>query len=153
MALPQFLQPYLASYDLRYLDKNQDKKLVITEILNKGGEWALGWLGKNYSQAEIKKAVSSPTRGMWMKSTLDYWLKYFNIKIPKFNYELAILSLDPRFELAERFFREVERKNKRYHQRLKKLGLNTFRKWKKKFLRKLKNISWQCSKSKLLSLA
>jgi CRISPR/Cas system endoribonuclease Cas6 (RAMP superfamily) len=126
MALPKFLQPYLASYDLSKLDIKGDKKLIITEVLNKGNYQALRWLGKTYSQKEIKKVVSSPTRGMWMRSILDYWLKYFDIKIPKFTYELAILSLDPRPKLAGRFFREAERKDKRYHRRLKKLGLNTF---------------------------
>lgn len=126
MALPKFLQTYLASYDLKTLDIKRDKDLIITEILNKGDDKAIRWLGKNYSQEEIKKVISSPTRGMWMKSTLDYWLRCFNVKIPKFTYELAILSLDPRPELAERFFREAERKNKKYHQRLKTLGLNSF---------------------------
>ena len=126
MALPKFLQPCFLSYDLKSLGKERDKKLIITQILNHGTGRDIRWLGKNYSQKEIKEVILSPTRGMWMKSTLDYWLRYFNIKIPKFNYELAILSLDPRPKLAERFFREAERKNKKYHQRLQKLGLNTF---------------------------
>lgn len=94
MALPQFLQPYLASYDLGNLDINSDKKLIITEILNKGDYRTLHWLGKNYSQEEIKKVVSSPTRGMWMKPILSYWQKIFGVKINKKKLRKAIIDLN-----------------------------------------------------------
>lgn len=126
MALPNFLQPYLASYDLRSLDPKRDGDLIITQVLNRGDDEAVRWLGENYFQKEIKQVISSPTRGMWMRSVLDYWLKCLGIKIPKFTYELALFSFDPRPELVERFFLEQEKKNKRYHQRLKSLGLNSF---------------------------
>lgn len=126
MALPKFLQPYLASYDLKALDKNRDKDLIITEVLNKGDKRATKWLLKTYTTEEIKKVLKRPLRGMWFKWVLDRWLKYFNIKIPKFTYELALFSLTPRWELTDRFFREQERKNIQYHQSLKESGLNSF---------------------------
>lgn len=95
MALPKFLQPYLASYDLTKLDIKQDKKLIITQILNKGNYQALQWLGKTYSRKEIKEAISSPTPGMWLKSTLLYWLKIFGIKLDKKTFNRAALNLRP----------------------------------------------------------
>ena len=52
MALPKFLQPCLASYDLSKMDKKLDKKTIITEILNKGDDVAVRWLGKNYTQEQ-----------------------------------------------------------------------------------------------------
>ena len=68
MALPKFLQPCLASYDLIKLDTKQDKELIITQILNKGNHQALRWLGKTYSQEEIKKTIASPTPFSWVKA-------------------------------------------------------------------------------------
>lgn len=94
MALPKFLQPYLASYDLRSLNIKSDKNLIITEVLNKGDDKALSWLGKTYSQKEIKKVIAAPTRGMWMKSILSYWLKIFNLKIPRKVFDRAIIDLN-----------------------------------------------------------
>jgi len=57
MALPKFLQPYLASYDLSELDIKKDRELIITELLNKGDSRALSWLGKTCSQKEIKEVI------------------------------------------------------------------------------------------------
>ncbi|MBL7150503.1 hypothetical protein ISS86_01080 [Candidatus Microgenomates bacterium] len=93
--VPKFLQPYLASYDLTELDIKRDKELIITEILNKGNDKALRWLGKVYSQKEIKKVISSPVRGMWLKNILSYWQKIFNIKLDKKIFKEAILDLRP----------------------------------------------------------
>lgn len=94
MAIPIFLQPCFPSYDLKSLDKERDKKLIITQILNHGIDRDIRWLGKNYSQKEIKKAISSPTRGMWMKSVLSYWLKIFNLKLSKKTLDKAIINLN-----------------------------------------------------------
>ena len=96
MSVPKFLQPYLASYDLNQLNVKKDKKLIIREVLNKGNYKALTWLGKTYSRKELKEVIASPTRGMWMRSVLSYWLQIFNIRLPKKTFEEAILNLNPR---------------------------------------------------------
>ena len=95
MALPSFLQPCLASYDLSKIDKGRDKKTIITEILNKGDDQALTWLGKTYTLKEIKEVVASPTRGMWMKSILTYWMRIFNVRLPRQIFQRAIVDLNP----------------------------------------------------------
>lgn len=95
MALPKFLQPCLASYDLSKMDTNESKETIITSVLNKGNFRALTWLGKTYSRGEIERVVSSPTRGMWLRSTLLYWEKIFGIKLKKEEFERAILDLNP----------------------------------------------------------
>jgi len=95
MALPKFLQPYLASYNLSNLDQNNDKKLIITEVLNKGDDVALHWLLKTYSSKDIKDVLRFPTRGMWMKSVLLYWIKILDVKLPQKVYQKAILNLNP----------------------------------------------------------
>lgn len=95
MALPQFLQPYLASYDLTKMDIKRDKRTIITEVLNKGDDTALQWLGKTYTQKEFKEVIASPIRGMWLSSVLLYWLKVFNLKIPEDTFQKAIINLNP----------------------------------------------------------
>lgn len=94
MALPKFLQSYLASYDLKSLEVKRDKKLIITQVLNRGDDQALCWLSKYYSPQDIKQVVSSPTRGMWAESVLDYWLKIFGIKLDKKAFNQAIINLN-----------------------------------------------------------
>ncbi len=93
--LPSFLQPYLASYDLSKLDVDDDKDIIITEILNKGDDKALFWLSKTYSRKEIKEVISSPTRGLWMKSVLDYWTKILDISLSPKVFKESILNLNP----------------------------------------------------------
>ena len=95
MSLPKFLQPYLASYDLSRLDVESDKDIIITEILNKGDDKALSWLGKVYSRRTIKKIISSPIRGLWMRSVLNYWAKILGIKLSPEKFRQAILDLNP----------------------------------------------------------
>ena len=93
--LPQFLQPCLASYDLRELDLKEDKRLIITQVLNKGNDEDLRWLGKNYSKKEIKETITSPIRGMWLEKVLSYWQKIFNLNLSKETFNRAVLNLRP----------------------------------------------------------
>lgn len=95
MAIPKFLQPYLASYELSSLDIEKDKDVIITEILNKGDGKALFWLAKTYTQEELREVVSSPIRGLWMKSVLKYWQRILDINIPQDKFKKAILDLNP----------------------------------------------------------
>ncbi|PIP57433.1 hypothetical protein COX03_03160 [Candidatus Woesebacteria bacterium CG22_combo_CG10-13_8_21_14_all_39_10] len=90
--IPGFLQPYLASYELSNLDPQRDRKLIITEVLNKGDGKALEWLTQNYSKKDIEKVVSFPTKGMWLNTNLDYWLRIFDAKISKTDYKNAIIN-------------------------------------------------------------
>ena len=105
MALPKFLQSCLASYDLSKMDFDEGKETIITSVLNRGDDKAMKWLCETYSAREIKKVLRNPVRGMWLKETLDYWQKIFGIKIPKFTYELALLSFEQRPKLYEKFFK------------------------------------------------
>lgn len=105
MALPQFLQPCLASYDLSQLDTKRDRELIITEVLNKGDDQAIKWLGKTYTLTEIKEVVASPARGTWYKENLIYWKKILDVKIPRLKEELAYIHLDPRPDLYRKFFK------------------------------------------------
>mgnify|MGYP001610870080 FL=1 len=94
MDVPKFLQPYLASYNLKKLDMNNDKEIIITEILNKGDGRALHWLIKSYSKNDIKNILKSPLKGYWMKSILKYWLSIFGINLKQNKFNQAIINLD-----------------------------------------------------------
>ncbi len=94
MAVPKFLQPHLASYDLSKLNIERDKDLIVTEVLNKGDEKALKWLVGAYSKSDVRQIVSSPIRGMWLKGTLKYWLKIFNLKLNPKTFEDSVINLN-----------------------------------------------------------
>lgn len=94
MSLPSFLQPNLPSYDLKTLNLKRDKKLIITSILNRGDYKAMTWLGENYSKKDIAEIISQPTRGMWMKSVLSYWLKIFSLNLEKEVFDNAVINLN-----------------------------------------------------------
>jgi len=95
MALPKFLQPYLASYDLAKLDKNTQavRQELITQILNSGDDKAVRWLFKTYSQKTIKNAISHPKRGTWFKNSLSYWQRMLGIKTSFHITQKAIFKL------------------------------------------------------------
>lgn len=71
--LPAFLQPFLWSYDLDRLDRDRDKKRIITQILNYGTKEATNWLFSEYSVEEIQEALRDPLAGEWNKRSLNYW--------------------------------------------------------------------------------
>lgn len=97
MALPKFLQPCFPSYDLKSLDIRKNKKLIITQVLNFGTEKDLKWLSKNYSKKDLKQVIVKPDRGVWLKDVLLYWQKILNLKIPKKDFQEAILDINPHF--------------------------------------------------------
>lgn len=97
MALPKFLQPCFPSYNVKTLDKNRHKKLIITEILNYGTEKDLEWLAKTYSKNDLKQVLSRPDKGVWLKEVLTYWQKIFDLKISKRDFQKAILDINPHF--------------------------------------------------------
>lgn len=92
--VPNFLQPYLASYELPKLDLQKDRDLIVTEILNKGDGKALEWLTKNYSKRDVNEVVSSPIKGMWLNTNLNYWLNILGTKLSKTDYKNAIINFN-----------------------------------------------------------
>lgn len=114
MPLPKFLQSYLPSYNLSQMDLNNpdDKREIITQVLNYGDKRGIIWLFKNYNQLEIKKNILKPLRGYWQEKSLNYWLKISNLKIPKILYQVALFSLNPRPKLMKKYFQKVKNLNK-----------------------------------------
>ncbi|MBI2611581.1 hypothetical protein HYW54_02425 [Candidatus Gottesmanbacteria bacterium] len=91
--LPSFLQSSLPSYDLSLLNIEEDKKLIITSILNEGDFQALQWLAKTYSKKDIKNVIQNPTRGSWYEWILKYWLMILDINLDHAILKKAIIKL------------------------------------------------------------
>jgi len=93
--VPRQFQRVLWSYDISKMDLEEDKKEIITQVLNYGDWEDLKLLYKLYPEKEIKKVVKNPRRGVWFEKVLNFWLTIFNIKLKKENYQKAIFNLNP----------------------------------------------------------
>jgi len=93
--VPRQFQRVLWSYDISKMDLEEDKKEIITQVLNYGDWGDLKLLYKLYPEKEIKKVVKNPRRGVWLEKVLNFWLTIFNIKLKKENYQKAIFNLNP----------------------------------------------------------
>ena len=71
--IPEFVRPFLWSYDISKLDVDKDKKRIITNILNYGTKQATDWLFSVFSKTDILSAVQHPLAGEWNKKSLHYW--------------------------------------------------------------------------------
>ena len=106
MALPKFLQPYLASYDLSQMDPKKDKITIITQILNFGDKKAIKWLFRTYKISAIRSVLKKPRRGLWLRKSINYWTKIRNVTPDPWFYKFCILDIKPHPKLAEEYFKD-----------------------------------------------
>ena len=83
--IPKYVQPFLWSYNAKELSIKENKKRIITNVLNLGSAKATSWLFKTYSKKDIKKAVANPMPGEWGDKSLNFWSLIFNISNSKKN--------------------------------------------------------------------
>ncbi len=96
MALPNFLQSTLWSYDVSVLDIDRDQKYIITQILNHGTWKQVQWLLKTYPLSDMKKALMNPAKGRWFEDALNYWLILLNLKLSQNKKDKALFVLGPK---------------------------------------------------------
>ena len=96
MALPNFLQSTLWSYDVSVLDIDRDQKYIITQILNHGTWKQVQWLLKTYPLSDMKKELMNPAKGRWFEDALNYWLTLLNLKLSQSKKDKALFVLDPK---------------------------------------------------------
>ncbi|MBI3631354.1 MAG: hypothetical protein HY219_00605, partial [Candidatus Staskawiczbacteria bacterium] len=77
--IPNFIKPFLWSYDIDALDILQDKKRIITNVLNFGTSEATNWLFKTYTKEDIKSALTNPLPGEWNNKSMAFWSLIFDI--------------------------------------------------------------------------
>lgn len=77
--IPDYVTPFLWSYNTTDLDIQRDKERIITNVLNHGTSEAIHWLFSTYSEAEIRVCIASPLAGEWNKKSLNYWSLIFSL--------------------------------------------------------------------------
>ncbi len=92
--LPSFLKASLWSFDLKKLDSEKHKAIIIEHILNHGGDKEVKWLLRNYKKEDIIKVLKNPSRGFWFKNSLNFWCLIFNVKMDE-KHERAIKKIYP----------------------------------------------------------
>lgn len=97
--VPKFLQSVLWSFNISKmrLDNPSDKREIITQVLNCGGEEQIEWLFKIYKSQEIKEVLKEPRRGTWYPKSLNFWTRILAVKVPAKKYQAAILDINPKF--------------------------------------------------------
>ena len=88
--IPKSVLSCLWSYDPKSIKLKRDKNTVITQVLNYGLTNDVHWLHKTYGEDGIREVVSKPSRGVWLKHTLNYWCKMLNIQLSETVYKHAL---------------------------------------------------------------
>lgn len=76
--IPNFLQPFLWSYDISKMDKSKHKKIIIKNILDFGNTEAFVWLKKNYTENEIQETIKQTIQTEWDKKSINLWSLIYN---------------------------------------------------------------------------
>lgn len=77
--IPDFVKPFLWSYDTDVLDISRDKVRIITNVLNLGTREATNWLFDTYSKEDIKSCLANPLPGEWDKKSINFWSLLFDV--------------------------------------------------------------------------
>lgn len=78
--IPQYLKPFLWSFDFEKLDLERDKKRIITNVLNFGTKQATDWLFSVYNNKTIVDVLENPLPGEWNSKSLNFWGLIFGVK-------------------------------------------------------------------------
>lgn len=71
--IPEFVRPFLWSYDITALDLSRDKRRIITNVLNLGTNQATDWLFEVYTKEDIKDCLIHPLPGEWNNKSMTFW--------------------------------------------------------------------------------
>lgn len=78
--IPNYIKPFLWSYDSRKINLKEDKRTIVLNILNLGTKKATDWLFKNYSKNEIKQIISKTYKSEWDNKSINLWSMVFNVR-------------------------------------------------------------------------
>lgn len=80
--IPDYVKPFLWSYDTQRIDLERDKRRVILNVLNLGSKPATDWLFSQYPKEVIKKTVEEfGAKGELSPKSLNYWLLLLEIDV------------------------------------------------------------------------
>ena len=78
--IPQFLRPFLWSYDLSRMDLEKHKRIIIKNILDFGTRQATDWLRENSTEEKMKEVIRKSVRSEWSKKSINLWLLIYNVQ-------------------------------------------------------------------------
>lgn len=70
---PQSVKAVLWSYDLKTIEVQRDKKIIISQVLNFGSEEAIKWLFKQYGFEVVEQVANTIPLFQWNKKSLSLW--------------------------------------------------------------------------------
>jgi len=79
-SIPNYIKPFLWSYDFSKIDIQKDKKRIITNVLNYGTKQATEWLSSVFDKTDIVESVQHPFSGEWNKKSLNFWSFIFGVQ-------------------------------------------------------------------------
>ena len=69
------------------------RKILITQIFNRGDVKVIGWAFRNYPRRVLKECVANPQRGVWDGKSLSLFSGIFGVSLQKKIKDAAISSL------------------------------------------------------------
>lgn len=93
--VPSYVQHALWAYDISSLDLQRDERMIITQVLNRGGAKAVRWLRQTYGDSKLAAVVQTPSRGLWFSQVLNFWMTIFNITLQPQKFKQALISMSP----------------------------------------------------------
>ena len=75
--LPPTLKRFFWDTPVESIDRDAHKNYIIARILELGNEAAVQWLGRKYSQTDVRKVVST-SRSLSPKSS-NYWKLQYQV--------------------------------------------------------------------------
>lgn len=78
--IPSFVRPFLWSYNTDKMDRQEDKKRIITNVLNLGNRKSTNWLFEVFDISEIQDAIKHPLVGEWNRKSLNFWSTILDVK-------------------------------------------------------------------------
>lgn len=73
--IPTSFKPYLWSYDFDNLDKENHKKIIVTQVLNLGSLEAVKDLFHFYSKKDIQSCLRDTKPTTFNKRSYNFWTK------------------------------------------------------------------------------
>lgn len=77
--IPQFITPYLWSYDTSKIDVQKHKKIIIKNILDYGNVPSTNWLKDTYSHEEIRNSIAHTVKAEWSAKSINLWSIIYNV--------------------------------------------------------------------------
>lgn len=77
--VPDFVAPFLWSYDIDKINIDRHKKTIICNVLNYGTKPAIDWLRSTYSKDDILEVIAHTPKSAWSRKSLALWSLVYGV--------------------------------------------------------------------------